>query len=334
MTSRELVTKVLNHEPVDRVPRDLWAISGVVQFRKDEYDRLRAEYPMDMTKSPWCYGPGDKVRPMDEKTGEYTDAWGCVWRVGQPGLAGEVKGPAISDWSQLTNYKPPMEVLDNADFSRINPFCAESTLFVRGGTATHPFEQLQFIRGTENALIDLAYGTKELRQLLEMIHEFSCRAMRMTAETDVDAVSFMDDWGSQTALLISPDMWREFFRPMYKDYCDIAHEKGKYVFMHSDGNIEAIYEDLIEVGVNALNSQLFCMNIEGLGEKYGDKITFYGEIDRQKILPFGAAEDVREAVRRVKKALDPSTGGVIAQCEWGLNDPYENIATVYDEWAK
>ena len=74
----------------------------------------------------------------------------------------------------------------------------------------------------------------------------------------------MDDWGTQISLLINPQIWREIFKPMYKDYCDLAHSKNKYVFFHSDGFIEQIYPDLVEIGVDAINSQLFCMDIENL----------------------------------------------------------------------
>ena len=95
-----------------------------------------------------------------------------------------------------------------------------------------------------------------------------------------------------------------------------------------------IYPDLIEIGIHAVNSQLFCMNIEELGRLYRGKITFWGEHDRQHLLPFGTPEQVREGVRRVRRALDDGTGGVIAQCEWGVNDPMENTAAVFDEWNK
>ncbi len=333
MDSRELVTRTLKHEPVDRVPRDLWAISGVVRFRRDEYDRLLETYPMDMTKGGWPYGLSKRATHMQGDTGTHVDPWGSVWHIGQPGVAGEVKEWPIKEWSDLDEYQIPWELLDDADFSAVNPRCAETDKFVRGGTQTRPWERLQFLRGTENAMMDLAYGEKEVHSLLQMLHDFSCREWTEWAKTDVDAISFMDDWGSQNSLLISPEMWRDVFKPMYKEYCDIAHAAGKFVFMHSDGHIADIYQDIIEIGVDAINSQLFCMDIEDIAEKYRGKITFYGEIDRQSVLPFGSPDEAREAVRRVRKALDRGQGGVIAQCEWGLNDPYENIAAVYDEWS-
>ena len=78
----------------------------------------------------------------------------------------------------------------------------------------------------------------------------------------------------------------------------------------------------------------FCMDMEKLGREYAGKITFWGEIDRQRILPFGTEEEARAAVRRAYKALCPDgkLTGVIAQCEWGVKDPAANVAAVFDEW--
>jgi len=76
------------------------------------------------------------------------------------------------------------------------------------------------------------------------------------------------------------------------------------------------------------------MNIEELGKKYKGKITFWGEIDRQRVLPFGTPATVLEAVTRVRRALNDGTGGVIAQCEWGKNNPTDNIRAIFEAWNK
>ncbi len=133
--------------------------------------------------------------------------------------------------------------------------------------------------------------------------------------------------------MINPNTWRELFKPLYKDYCDLIHAAGKFAFFHTDGHTQAIYGDLIEVGIDAINSQLFTMDIEQIANQYKGKVTFWGEIDRQHILPFGTADDVQKAVNRVRKALDDGTGGVIAQCEWGKLDPGENIQEVFRTWS-
>ena len=197
-----------------------------------------------------------------------------------------------------------------------------------------PFERLQFVRGTENTFIDLAYGTPEIRKLIEMIHEFYLEDVKAWAESNVDAVFLMDDWGAGRALLVSPEMWRSVFGPLYREYCDIIHDAGKFVFFHSDGHIASIYPDLIEIGVDAINSQLFCMDIEALAAQHKGKIALWGEIDRQQVLAFGTPEDVRAAVHRVRRAFDDGRGGLIAQCEWGNDTPRENVEAVFEAWLE
>jgi len=334
MTSRERVIRALTFESPDRVPRDLWWLAGVQIYQKQALKEVLARYPVDFVGADVSYGKARRAKPLEGLTGTYVDSWGCVWHVGEPGVAGEVKQPPLKTWDDLRTYQPPWELLREADFTRVNQSCANTDKFVRAGTETRPFERMQFLRGSEQLYMDLAYGDKEIYQLRDMLHDFFCEELQMWTKTDVDAIGFMDDWGAQNSLLISPDMWREFYKPLYAEYCRIIKSAGKFVFFHSDGHIEEIYPDLIEMGVDAVNSQLFCMDIEGIGERYRGKITFWGEIDRQFIMPFGTTENVREGVRRVRRALDDGRGGVIAQCEWGVRDPMENVLAVFDEWEQ
>lgn len=100
--------------------------------------------------------------------------------------------------------------------------------------------------------------------------------------------------------------------------------------MHSDGNTLAIYPRLIDLGLDALNSQIFCMGVDQL-EQYKGKITFWGEIDRQHLLPNGSKEDIVQAVKQVKERLWDN-GGCIAQCEFGPGAKEENVYTVFETW--
>ncbi len=332
MTNRERVIKTLTFQNPDRAPRELWALPGVVRLRKDELDQMNNLFESDFTVSGGTYGPSELARGDCNSVGDYIDEWGVMWTNAEAGVVGEIKKPILAEESAIGSYKLPWELLDKADLSHVEARYAKTSKFVKVSTHVRPFERLQFLRGTENVMVDLAYGTTSVMELLGRLHEFFVREIEMWAKTPVDGISFMDDWGSQTSLLISPSMWREIFKPLYAEYCRILHKAGKFTFFHSDGHIEAIFPDLIEIGIDAINSQLFCMNIENLGAKYRGKITFWGEIDRQHILPFGTPEQVRDAVRRVRCALDNGRGGVIAQCEWGLNDPAANIASVFEAW--
>ncbi len=332
MTSRERVIAALNHKPVDRTPRDMWEVPGILLDRADEHRELLERFPLDFVRPDATYGKSLRAKGTFGVIGTLIDAWGSEIHTLERGVCGEVKVAPLRDWSALSTWKPPYELLDDADLSKVDAGCANTDGFVLAYTETRPFERLQALRGPETLFLDLAYGSKEMYQLLDILHDFYVREMTMWANTDVDGVAFGDDWGTQTALLISPEMWRDVFKPLYRDYCDILRSKGKYVFFHSDGMIRAIYPDIVELGISALNSQLFCMDIEEIGAQFAGKITFWGEIDRQHILT-RTPEDVRAAVRRVKAALGCVDGGMIAQCSWGTDNPVENIAAVFEEWS-
>jgi hypothetical protein len=101
--------------------------------------------------------------------------------------------------------------------------------------------------------------------------------------------------------------------------------------MHSDGHILDIYPDLIEIGVNAVNSQLFCMDLDTLARVAKGRITFWGEIDRQHLLPRATPVEIAGAVRTVHHHLWRD-GGCIAQCEFGAAARPENVRAVFATW--
>lgn len=333
MTGRERVQAALTFSKPDRPPRDLWALPYVSLFRKDELDAVLEAYPMDIQASQRSPGQAD-TSLVTAQVGSYVDEWGSVWYLAEPGVVGEVKGPALADWAALTSFQPPWELIRNRDLAHINRLADESDRFVLSDVTARPFERLQFLRGTQNLFIDIAYGTAEVRTLLEMVHEFYLEDVKGWCQTNVDGIVFMDDWGTSQTLLINPSTWREMFKPLYRDYCDLMHAAGKFAFFHTDGNTSAIYGDLIEVGIDAINSQLFVMDIETLAREYKGKVTFWGEIDRQHALPFGSPGEVREAVLRVRRALDDGRGGVIGQCEWGKDNPRRNVEAVFEAWLE
>ena len=346
MTGRERVIKALEFDYPDRVPRDLWWLPAVEMTQKEELENLVKRIPKDIETPKFRAGiserqkgqpammvPGSHPPLVLPKKGKYADEWGSVWHVGEDGLMGEVKEPVLDDLSKIDKFSPPWEYLETTDLSEVNRSCRESDKFMLSDLCARPFERMQFIRGTERFFIDLAYGSKEIYKLRDMIHEYNLKHIKMWLETDVDGIFMMDDWGTQNNLLISPHHWREFLKPLYKEYCDLVHKHNKYVFFHSDGHIEEVFDDVIEIGVDAMNSQLFCMNIEKLAQKYKGKITFWGEIDR-RLLSFGDVNKITEAVHRVRQALDDPKGGVMAQCEWGKDNPRENIEAVFNAWNK
>lgn len=332
MTPRERVCRTLRFEKPDRTPRDLWVLPAASMKYQPEIEEVLREFPPDFERPPYTPARMDCQRGNSGIDLEYVDEWGSGWQAKQPGVIGEVISPRIKSWSDLSTFSPPFEILGKG-MEQVNEACARSDKFILASSVQRPFERMQFLRGTQNLFMDLAYGVKEVYQLRDMVHDYYLQEITHWAKTDVDALMFMDDWGTQKALLISPQMWREVFKPLYRDYANVAKEHGKFIFMHSDGHIESIYQDLIELGISAVNSQLFCMDIERIGRDYGGKITFWGEIDRQNLLPFGREDQVRQGVRRVLNSFSHIDGGLIAQCEWGPDVCKANVRAVFDEFT-
>jgi hypothetical protein len=236
----------------------------------------------------------------------------------------------------MAAYQPPWELLDGlaAGGNRVNRGCGATSRFVLARSETRPFERFQALCGPQRAFLDLADGSRFARDLLARLHDFSCREMELWADTDVDGVAFGDDWGSQASLLISPDAWRDLFGPMYRRYCEILHGRDKFAFFRSEGYIADVFHDLVAAGVDAVHTQLFAMDIEALARHFRGRITFWGEVDPQRTLPLGTPEDVRAEVHRVRQALDFGRGGLIAQCRWDVDTPFENVAAVFKAWLE
>ena len=330
MTSRQLVIDALEFRAPARVPRQLWVLPWAERTWPAELAAIREKFPDDIVQSPPFLTKPLKTTGHEYEPGVYVDEWGCRFENMQGGIIGEVKEPLVKTWADLGKVRLPEERL-SVLVGKVDDFCAASGAFVHARTVVRPFELVQFLRGPENLYMDLAERPDELFRLIEKVHRFFLDELELWASTDVDALFFADDWGSQNSLLISPALWREVFKPLYRDYAEVAHRHGKYIFMHSDGHIAAIFPDIVEIGVDAVNCQVFCMDIEELGRRFAGKVTFWGEVDRQHLLPYGTPGDIRAAVGRLGRAFD-RRGGVIAQCEFGIGARPENVAAVFEAW--
>ena len=330
-TPREIVHQTLAFAGPPRAPRDLWVLPIAAEHFPAALAELDREFPPDFAAIAGHERETAPTRGAPHVVGEFTDEWGCTFINIQRGVIGEVKNPQVRDWqADRARIHVPREWL-TLDRDAVNRDCAATDRFTFSMACPRPFEQLQFIRGSENLYLDLADPPAELLAFMREQHAFYCELLEAWARTEVDALRFMDDWGSQRALLIAPRLWRELFKPMYRDYVQIAHSHGKKLFMHSDGHITAIYPDLVEIGMDAVNSQLFCMGVENL-TPFAGRITFWGEIDRQHLLPEGTPAEIDRAVGNVHAQLWRK-GGCIAQCEFGAAARPENVCQVYASWA-
>lgn len=332
MTSRELVIATLHHESPARIPVDLWCLPATRLKYGEDLERIIADAQIDIVSAPFA----DKTEdPRHFMEGSYTDCWGSTWYNRQAGIIGEVKHFPLADISKIGEYVAPKDLfLSGLDgFEQTAAFISQHRdTFILGGWISL-FERMQFLRGTENLFMDTVMETPEYYKLMEIVADYYDTYLDAWLKQDVDAIVFGDDWGSQRSLLISPDSWRKQFKPLYRRFFDKVHESGKYVFMHSDGYILEIVDDLVEIGVDALNSQIWCMGLDAVAEKCNGRITNWGEICRQHILPHGTPDDVIAAVDEMKSKLWKN-GGLIGQFEAGPDMPLENIKAGLTNWNK
>jgi len=330
MDSRDRVIKTIKFDSPDRLPIDMWIIPAAYKkYGKILYDILW-ENPIDFVRIENRLVINDNNHVFE--TGTYTDSWGCVWNNVHDGICGQVKKFPLNNINLVYLYKAPLEHVkmgwEDIDKQIEN---AEDKFVIC--SQVNPFERMQFLRGTENLFMDLAYGGKEVYLLRDIVWDYFDKMIdEWLKHQRIDAVAFTDDWGNQQSLLISPNLWREFFKPMYKSMIDKVKKEGKYVFFHSDGNIFDIYKDMIELKVDAINSQIWCMDINKIAERFAGKITFWGELSRQTVLPFGNPEDIRKSAEIMIKNLYTGKGGLIGQCEIGPDVPLNNIKAAVTCW--
>ena len=225
MDSRELVLSTLefrNHTGI--APVDLWSLPWASMYQADWLNRVKTDFPNDIVTCPVGQTvPSPTVGdPYDGN--DYVDEWGVLFQSIQPGAIGEVKNPIVTgedEWD-TSRVRFPDERL-HIDRDAVNRFCAGESRFVMGGCCPRPFERLQFLRGTQELYIDLMLEPAGMKEFLQKLHGYFLKEMEAWAKTDVDALMYMDDAGSQKALLINPEVWRQYFKPCYKDYIDLAH---------------------------------------------------------------------------------------------------------------
>ncbi len=183
---------------------------------------------------------------------------------------------------------------------RYRVFCIGFSLFERAWT----------LRGMENLLIDMIEHPQFVHDLLTTIADYNLQQVRKALEFDIDAVYFGDDWGQQHGLIMGYENWKQFIAPQLKRMYSEVRAAGKQVFIHSCGDVDELFDDLIDLGLNCFNPfQPEVMDIHALLDAYRGKLAFWGGLSTQKTLPYGTVDDVRAETRRLIERGRP--GGYI-----------------------
>lgn len=162
------------------------------------------------------------------------------------------------------------------------------------------YERAWTMRGMENLMMDFLEHPDFVRDLFRAIADYNIAQIRKALKFDIDAVYFGDDWGQQQGLQMGPDLWHEFIYPELKRMYAVARKAGKYVFIHSCGDVDELFDDLIAAGLSCFNPfQPEVMDVPALLEKYRGRLSFYGGLSTQRTLPYGSVSDVQMETKKL-----------------------------------
>ena len=263
------------------------------------------------------------------------DEWGCDWDTSQDLL---YCGGPLKEWDDLEKYSfPDPEAAGYLDYTAflVNEGYAKDHIV----TAYHfctLFERAYIMRGFENFLMDLLSDEDEAALLLDKITDFHVALAKRYMKLGVNCGRTVDDYGMQTSMLIAPDLWRRIIKPRLARIFAVYRNAGLPMIHHSCGNIMEIIPDLIEIGMNVLNPiQPKALDLKALAQNYGDKLTFFGGICNQEILPLRTPSEIDDTVRDISVLLGQHGRYIIAPSNGvGPDVPLENVEAFFTAAGK
>jgi uroporphyrinogen decarboxylase len=254
--------------------------------------------------------PGPKERWVDENI--WQDEFGVQWDRRVDRDIGNVCNCVLPkrDLSTLElpdPYAPQkwagFEEACRAGAGKCVQFCIGFSLFERAWT----------LRGMENLLVDMLEAPEFVDELLDAICDYNVALVEQAVRYPIDAVHFGDDWGSQRGLLMGPRLWERFLKPRLERQYAAAKAAGKLVTIHSCGKVQELFPQLIELGVDCFNPfQPEVMDVYEMKRRYGDRLSFWGGVSTQRLLPYGTPAEVRAEVRRLIREVGRQGGYILA----------------------
>ncbi len=278
---------------------------------------------------------------------EVVDEWGVRYRKPKNGgiYFDAIKGPlekreiTIEDLEKITFPDPEDHGYSDGLREKARNVFKEGSFALVGDFAWETwYERSWKIRGFENFYFDFAVNPDINIALMEKVASIHIRFLDNILKQVggyLDVIVQGGDYGSQYGLLMSPAMYRKYIKPIQAKVNEFIRKKTKAkIFYHSCGSIEPVIDDLIEIGVQILNPvQVSAGNMdpEMLKKRYGDKITFWGGIDTQQLLPFGSPLHIKKEVARIKNILGRD-GGYVLSAVHNIQPevPPENIIAMFD----
>jgi uroporphyrinogen decarboxylase len=332
MKPRDIVLEQIHHRETTPIPFTL-GFEGDVDKRLDEYYgdagwRQRIpHYILGVTTV-------DADRKVDLDGTHYRDAFGSVWSTA--GRPFHLERPGLSEPS-LDGYDfPAAEVFIDEELGRqaLETCRRHADSFLVAGFGWGLSERTWNIRGFQEVLIDVLAEPDFYQELLDRITDLHLRFIEASVRLPVDGILFSDDWGDQRGVTIGPDRWRKYLKPRLARLYQAAHDAGKLTLSHCCGSVADIMGDIIEIGLDVLESvqpEAQGMSPYELKRRWGDKIAFWGGLGAQSTIPFGSPQTISAEVERLCAEM-PRGGGYILSPAKPLQPgtPTENAAAVLE----
>ena len=338
MNQRERVIEQIRHRSTDFIPVANLEFEGDVADRLDRFygsngwrDQLiRSDHIVRIT-GDMRYGIH-----TDTSTVRFTDIYGTTWRSDLRPLHLE---DAPLENPTLEGYRFPemRDVLEKDWRRRIDQEIAGNRdRFLVLGTGCGLFQRSWFMRGYQNALMDSISEPRFYEELVVRNLELNLTIIKELVTAPVDGIMFSDDWGDQRGIILGPDRWRRFIKPHAARLFEAAHSAGKFTLHHSCGNVQDIIPDLIEIGLDVLQSvQPEVMNPYELKARYGKDITFWGGLGSQRLVPFGTPGEIRAEVRKLCRVMGNGGGYILGPTKaLQPETPTENAAAVVESFLE
>jgi len=345
MKHKERFLMAVNHQEPDRVPLDVWYTPEMAKQVTEKSAGLVGDsycgescplaVALDHDAIKFTVGPCTGFYLSDADY--YTDEWGIGWRRVRYGKGWYYTEPVdhpLAEADRLDDYKLP-------DFNDERRYAAAQELIDRygqeyaiiGEVACTLFELSWYLRGLKQVLIDLVRNKAFMHEYLTKLKQWIQVAGAKLVGMGVDVIFLGDDFGMQDRMIVSPAIFREFFKPIYAELFSEFKRMNPDVKIafHTDGNVEPILPDLIEIGLDILNPvQPQSMDPAKLKKRFGDKLTFWGTLDNQYTIPFGSIQEVVDEVRTRLRTVAPGGGLIIGPAHnVQPNTPIENLSAFY-----
>ena len=325
MTSRERVLRTIDHKCEGRIPFT-FSPHNSLYVHGEPLLKLLNQFQCDFFNSSDL-----KIPTEEELKKEYdkTDIWGCRWQTKTYEHSGRIVYHPLEDWENFKNYKmPDVPRVTEKDIEKLKKFREQYPVWAG---VEQFFQVMQNLRATEKLFMDFYLQPEEVQKFIDrMLAEYHLPAIEEQLKLEPDILGTGDDWGTQTQLLINPELWHQFFKPAYKKMCDMVHKAGAKVHFHTCGYTIEVLSGFIEAGVDIINPQMPTMDSREYGNAAREKITVMPDLGRQDVCINGTPDEVKRHILDMYGNLGTPEGGLIAYVPIEPQMPLENVRAMLE----